>query len=207
MMRTGTGRIRTILVGTALVGAAVVPVAGAGASVTSGAACPERELAPTFAPFLDPNSYFALPGGDFEHGTGDWSLRGGARVEGGINQTLLDVAGGGDDSHALVLPAGSSARAATLCVSGTAPVMRFFVATKGLLGALAVTVTATDEAGDTQVLVTPALSILPGWTAPMVLFRLPWLGDHLTQVTIELRSVGWSPVVVDDIYVDPLRQR
>lgn len=199
-----------VMVAAMIVSAMILPIPTVGASVGSpgdDGSCPQRELAPTFAPLLDPISYFPLPDGDFEAGAAGWALRGGARVAAGTNQTLLHLPESGGHSHALVLPPGSSARAATVCVEGTAPVMRFFAKPAGLLGALVVVVTATDESGDTQVLLSPVVPLLPWWSAPMAAFRLPWLGDHLTQVTIEFRSVGLSPVLVDDVYVDPLRQR
>lgn len=197
-------RARWALVAALTIGAVVAPVTTAGATRGS---CPERELAQTFGPFLDPIWYFPLPAGDFESGPGQWSLRGGARISAGSNQTMLDLPGAGIDDHALLLPPGATARAATVCVEGTAPVMRFFARPTGLLGALVVTVTATDDAGRTQVVSSPVLPLLPWWSAPMAVFRLPWLGDHLTQVTVEFRSIGLSPVLVDDIHVDPLRQR
>jgi hypothetical protein len=68
-------------------------------------------------------------------------------------------------------------------------------------------VPAPDDAGNRQTLVSPVVSVLPAWSAPQALFRLPLLGDHLTDVTIEIRSIGLGPVLVDDIYIDPLRQR
>lgn len=179
--------------------------AGGSAGDAAPVECPDRPTDATFAPFLDPIQYFPLPDGDFEGGQGSWTFRGGARVAKDANQTLLRLGDGHERS--LVLPPGASARAESLCVEGTATVMRFFARPQGLLGAVVVVVTAEDGSGARQTLLSPVIPLLPGWSAPVALFRLPLLGDHLTDVTIELRSVGLSPVSVDDIYVDPLRQR
>jgi hypothetical protein len=93
-------------------------------------------------------------------------------------------------------------------VTGTAPTMRLFARQTSLLpSAVVVTVVATRPGALPQVLTTPTLSFPGVWTSPTELFRLPWLGDANTQVSITIASVGLGTVQIDDVYVDPIRQR
>jgi len=187
--------------------AMAVPLAGlipATAAEAAAPSCPSRQSAPVFSWALDPNLYFPMPGGDFEDGGRTWSTAGSARVVDGINETVMPASD--DDSHALNLPAGTSATAAPLCVNGTATLMRFFARSRGLAGIALVVVTARTDSGATQVLLSPALPLTPAWSAPLLLFRLPLLGDEFTSVTVSIKSIGLGGIDVDDVYVDPLKQ-
>jgi hypothetical protein len=127
-------------------------------------------------------------------------------VQSGVNQGLMPTPVGGN--HALVLAPLSAATTSTFCVTGTAPTMRLFARQTSLLpSAIVVTVVATRPGALPQVLTTPTLSFPGQWTSPSELFRLPWLGDGNTQVSITIASVGLGTVQLDDIYVDPIRQR
>jgi len=191
----------------AIASALAVPLAGlvpAGAAQAAPEDCPTRVTAPIFAWALDWNQYFAMPGGGFEDGGNTWTTSGGARVASGVNETILSSSAG--DTHALDLPSGSAATAAPLCVEGTATLMRFFARSKGLLGIALVVVTARTESGATQVLLSPAIPLTSAWSAPLLLFRLPLLGDEFTSVTVSIRSIGVGGINVDDVYIDPLKQ-
>jgi len=187
--------------------ALAVPLAGlvpATAAQAAAQSCPSRATAPVFSWALDLNQYFPMPGGDFEDGGRTWSTSGSARVVDGINETVMPASD--DDSHALNLPSGSSATAAPLCVNGPATLMRFFARSRGLAGIALVVVTARTDSGATQVLLSPALPLTAAWSAPLLLFRLPLLGDEFTSVTVSIRSIGLGGIDVDDVYVDPLKQ-
>ena len=191
----------------AIAAALAVPLAGlvpAAAGASPEPDCPTRVSAPIFSWALDPNLYFAMPGGDFEDGGSSWTLAGGARVASGVNETILPSSAG--DTHALDLPSGAVATAAPLCVEGPATLMRFFARSKGLLGIAMVVVTARTESGATQVLLSPAIPLTSAWSAPLLLFRLPLLGDEFTSVTVAIRSIGVGAINVDDVYIDPLKQ-
>jgi hypothetical protein len=198
--------LRTLAVGAIALGALAVPrTAGADAVGPDGGACPEQVLSQPFRSLLDFNWYFLAPNGGFENGTEHWWVTPGARVTAGANQTLLPQSE--TDRHALALPPLTSATTA-LCVEGTAPTMRIFARTTSILPAIvAVTVVARREGALPQVLATPSISLLGGWAAPAALFRLPWIGDEHTDVTVTITSIGLSTVQIDDVFIDPLRQR
>ena len=168
--------------------------------------CARPELSQPFRDMLDYNWYFRAPNGGFEDGTDHWTVTPGVRVTAGSNQTLLPQAD--DDRHALALPPLSSATSAPLCVEGTAPTMRIFARSTSFLPAVvAVTVVARRPGALPQVLATPTVSLAGGWQAPVALFRLPWIGDEHTDVTVTITSVGLTTVHIDDVFIDPLRQR
>jgi hypothetical protein len=170
-----------------------------GCSVSS---APEAQ---TFGPLGDQSWYVEAPNGGFENGSAGWTLSPGASVQSGANQTLLPAAG---DDHGLVLPPLASATTGVFCVTGTAPTMRLFARQSSWLpSAIVVTVVATRPGSLPQLLATPTLAVPGSWTSPTELFRLPWLGDANTQVTITIASVGLGTVQIDDVYVDPIRQR
>jgi hypothetical protein len=127
-------------------------------------------------------------------------------VQAGANQAVMPFAP--SDDHGLVLAPLASATASTFCVTGTAPTMRLFARQSSWLpSAIVVTVIATRPGSLPQVLTTPTLAVPGAWTSPTELFRLPWLGDADTQVSITIASVGLGTVQIDDVYVDPIRQR
>ena len=192
---------------TVAVAASVLVVSPAtGAAADDGGRCPEPELSQPFRSMLDFNWYFLAPNGGFEDGIENWTVTPGARVTAGANQTLLPQSG--TDRHALALPPLTSATTAPLCVEGTAPTMRIFARTTSILPAIvAVTVVARRPGALPQVLATPTVSLLGGWGAPSALFRLPWIGDEHTDVTVTISSIGLSTVQIDDVFIDPLRQR
>jgi hypothetical protein len=199
-----TTTIARIALAASLAATALVPTA-AGATTGAGG-CPELPLSQPFRPLLDAHWYFLAPNGGFEDGDAGWRLSPGARVASGTNQTLLPQSS--TDDHALALPPLTSATTAELCVEGTAPTMRIFArSTSFLPGALAITVVARRDGSLPQVLASPSIQLLGGWGAPTALFRLPWIGDDLTDVTVTISSVGLGTVQVDDVFIDPLRQR
>src|SRR5947209_14930555 len=56
------------------------PVAQAGTLADSATSCADQTYSQPFLPWADPASYVLAPNGNFEHGSGSWSLSGGAAV-------------------------------------------------------------------------------------------------------------------------------
>jgi hypothetical protein len=202
-----TGLTR-VLVAVAL--ASVALGAGAQTAVAYGTtlACAPRDGAAFLAPWGDTGTYFLVSNGDFENGSTDWSLTGGARVVDG-NETYH--VGGASDSHSLMIPPNGAAESRSFCVSKGEDVIRLFVNNSHVAGAILhvdaivvnpdngyVGTAAFDVNGDVQS--TP-------W-APTMALRVPNLfgGAGTEQLTLRFTLRGtpttWS---VDDVFVDPFR--
>ena len=162
-----------------------------------------------FARWLDPAQYFLASNGGFEQGADDWSLRGDAAVvPGNESFTVHDAA----DANSLSLGAGGSAEMRGACVGLVEPTVRMFVKAPRVLGArLRIDATITNpETGltwTTRYVVLGGLA--PGGWAPTPQIVIPNVGGVLDQVlTVRITAEGaqatWG---VDDVYVDPFRQR
>jgi hypothetical protein len=171
------------------------------------AACEEQTFEQPFLRFLDPMRYTLAPGGSFEDGAPGWKLTGGASVVAG-NETYH--VGGRDDAHSLYLPSGSSATTPPICVELDYPTLRFFAANRGsvLLSTLKV---------DVILLGLPVpIGVVAGgsaWqpTLPMLVVKnllAPLARDGSVDVRFRFTPVGlgakWQ---IDDVYVDPTRNR
>lgn len=175
-------------------------LAAAPASAATSACVPEA-LSRPFAAWGDAAQYFLAPDGRFGAGAEGWSLTGGAAVE-----TDADPRA---DGSSLVLPTGSSATSAPMCLDLDYPTMRFFARNTGASDArLAVSIrfrlsdgawrslrladlTAGDTLEPTRVvwLLVNYLSVSSAW-------------DH--QVSLRFAPIGnggdWA---IDDVHVDP----
>lgn len=178
--------------------------ASAGVLVASAPSCDDQPLSKPFTPWLDYADYTPLPGGNFEGDMSDWSLSGGAAVAGG---NASQHVGGADDASSLAIPAGGSARSASICVGLQHPTVRFFTKRRsGMLSTLKVDV--MFELVDGSVVTLPIGVVANGgsWqpTLPMLAVAnlLPLLPGEHTPVAFRFTAVGgnWS---VDDVYVDP----
>jgi hypothetical protein len=90
--------------------------------------CQDPDVAPLLSGYKDDDLYFLAPGGDFESGTGGWTLEDGARIAGG--STVFSPFGSGD--HSLQLPAGSAATSPAFCVDERYPHFRLSIGQLGL---------------------------------------------------------------------------
>jgi hypothetical protein len=179
---------------------AAVPASSGAALLGPSTACDGRPLSRPFTPWLDLATYEQAPNGGFENGLTGWTTTGGAAVVAG-NEPWT-VAGAGD-THALSLPAGSSATSSTVCAGLGYPTVRLFSKGGWLLRGLRVEVLYRDTSGILR-------SALPGvvvgssrWqpTLPVLtLSGLPLLTG--SQIAIRLTAVG-AAFTVDDVYVDP----
>jgi hypothetical protein len=209
----GIRRARIALLGTltgAALFAALPGAASAGLLVQSAPSCNNSNVSQPFEQFGDNNSYFLVPGGNFENGAAGWSLNG-ARV---VNdQEPWQVIGAG--SHALNVPAGRSVVSPTVCVGIEDPSMRFFAHRSGggLLGGVSqLLVTARVETSLGLVVEVPVgtiTSLTNGtkWnvtpTQIMLASLLPLLPGEHTPIQLRFTAIGTSDWVIDDVLVDP----
>lgn len=160
-----------------------------------------------FLRWLDPLPYTLLPNGDFESGASGWTLSGGAKVASGNHPF-------GAGTRSLVLPSGSSATSAPMCMGLVLPVVRFFSSGGAALSYLQVEALYTDAFGRKQ-----AVTLLPlgvpssSWTPNLPMLQLggainaATLNGLTTEIQLRLTPKGglfgsgtWR---VDDVYVDP----
>jgi hypothetical protein len=184
-----------------LLGIASVAVIASFATGTAAAAtCPPPPTAlHPFVPWNDTGDYVLTTGGSFEAGTPAWSLTGGARVLGDNAPNALDRA---TDSHALYLPAGSSATSACVTAPQILGIVRFFAKNAG----------AVDGRLDVEILVkgavydAGAISAGSSWApTPMLRSGAPAYKGAVTY-QIRLTPVGsGAAFVVDDVYFDPAK--
>jgi len=162
------------------------------------------------ARWLDPSQYFLASNGGFEHGTESWSVNGDASVV--PENESFDV-GGAADGDSLALGPGASAESRTACVGLLEPTVRLFVKTPRVLGArlridASVYNPTTGLTLATHYLVIAGLT--PAGWSPTPAILIPNLVGGLLpqQLTLRVSAEGtpaqWG---VDDVYVDPFRQR
>jgi hypothetical protein len=165
-----------------------------------GIACPT----PTSTPFVawgDPASYAAVPDGGLENGSAGWSLSGGARVAAG-NEPF------GRGAHSLLLPAGSSATTAPMCIGLLSSKMRFFL--RGAAGSrLRVQVVYEGGLGALTGLFDSGLvKAGTAWAPSAPVSMLGGIAPLLTRdVRFRFTPVGAARVQLDDVYLDPLIHR
>lgn len=191
-LRRLLGGLSTI-VALASLGAVILPVSTAQASLIDLSACNLSPLSQPFAPWLDASSYELAPGGDFE--SSSWSLSGGAaRVAGSEPFDATGTLG----SSSLSLPAGATAESPATCVDAAYPTIRFFASGTGLVAVSVVYGNVTLPAGDAVV--------AGGWSPGPVMLTSSALvaltQDGSAQVSLRLTTLLGN-VRVDDVFVDP----
>lgn len=209
-----TTRLARALV-TATLAATVLGAGFASAAPPAGAddgtlACTARRTDAVFAPWLDPAQYFAAANGGFEHGADDWQLQGGAAPVPGNEPFRV---GGTTDASSLALGPGSSAVSRTACLGLLEPTLRLFVRTPAVPGAR-LTVSATVRNPTTGLALTTSWVVVagltpPGW-APTPEILVPNLLQGILPQDLTVRvTPGGVPATwqIDDVYVDPFKQR
>ncbi len=197
------------------VGVAALAIAGAGTGVAHAATTVSPSCNPVttqpFAALGDTNSYFLVPGGNFENGAPGWTLAGGAALAAGNNTAGGDPA---TNSTSLSLPAGGSATGPSVCVPLAAPWMRFFVKNTGKASSrLGVSVIVTGLNGKPATVLVATVSGTGTWqVTPQIAYAANVLALFSPTGTTSfalrfapLDATGqWS---VDDVYVDPIKHR
>jgi hypothetical protein len=178
-------------------------VAGfAAASPAVAATCPPPPTAvQPFTPWGDSNSYVLTTGGSFETGTPSWSLSGGAKIVSDNAPNKLDPAG---SSHALYLPAGSSATSACVTAPHIVGIVRFFAKNMGVSGGQ-LKVEVLVKGGVYQAgTITAGSSWAPSAMLPS---NAPNYSGAVTY-QVRLTPIGTgSAFTVDDVYFDPYCSR
>jgi hypothetical protein len=172
--------------------------------------CARREANSVFARWLDPARYFLAANGGFEQGADGWTLDGDAGVGPGNESFLVHDA---SDANSLSIGPGGSAEMRSACVDLLEPSVRLFVKAPRVLGArLRIDATVVNPTTGltlrTQYVVLGGL-VPGGWvpTPPILIPNLVGgvLAQELTlRITAEGTKATWG---VDDVYVDPFRQR
>ncbi len=204
------GSIKRMFVALVAASAATLAVAApahAGLLVQSATGCTTATSAKVFRPWLDLANYVPAPGGFAESSSG-WTLKGGAKIVSGNEPWKV---GGSKHVSSLLLPAGSSATTAAMCVGIGHPTMRFFAKrNSGLLSTMAVEVVFNGLGGTIRSL---PIGVVVGGTKwqptlpyPVIASLLPLLPGQMTPVQFRFTPVlgSWQ---IDDVYVDPWRFR
>jgi hypothetical protein len=181
----------------------------AGVLVDSAPDCAAQDTSRVFQPWLDLADYQQAPDGGFEAGAEDWTLAGAARPVPGNESHYV---GGRADTHALQIPAGSSATTPVFCVGIEHPTARFFAKRTGgtLLSTLRVDVQFSGLLGQDVSL--PIGLVVAGnqWapTLPMLMVAnlLPLLPGQHTPVKLRFVPQGAGTWTIDDVYVDPFKR-
>ena len=195
-----------------LSGALAVLVLGTGASSAlafgTPVQCTARAQATVFAPWGDNASYFLVPNGDFENGSVDWALSGGAKVVSGNETYHVD---GASDSHSLQLPPNASAESRTVCVAVGEERIRLFVNNPHVSGAI-LHVDAIARNPTNGYIGTASFDVngdvsSPVWTPTMQL-NIPRMfsGNGTEELTLRFTLRGTSATWgIDDVYIDPFK--
>jgi hypothetical protein len=207
MLISSRRRLALLVAGTV---AATTFAAGPAAAAEVTVGCPDQALSHPFALWDDGADYQLVPGGDVEDGGTSWSLTGGASASEG-NESFMVTSS--DDHLSMRLPGSSSATTARMCVSAEHPSFRFFAKHHGgsAAGRLAVEVVYDDAAGVENALAVGEIDASDTWVASPALPTMaaglaPSDGDT-AAISFRFKPYGGGVWSIDDVYVDPWRQR
>lgn len=182
---------------------ALIPAAGASASLIDTSLCDGAELSQPFAAWNDSNFYKPAPGGNVEGSLTGWTFTGGAKKV-AANSPFSSGSG------AISIPAGGSVTTAGTCVNAAYPTLRFFTKSSGgLLGLLpAMKVDLVYRDNLLGLVALPAGVVLPSgtWRPSPAMWTLAAVGglvsDGQTPLSLRFTAVAgtWQ---VDDIFIDP----
>lgn len=180
-----------------LIATSGVAVAGAGVA-NADMPCQKRTTHQAFKQWGDHAQYFLAENGDFERGTGGWTLDRAVRVD---YQAPWRV-NGGDHAKALRIKPGGSATV-RMCVTDVEDVMRFFYRTPKGGGALDVTIDARTTRGWGQSRWEMWSSSKAWGVSPKV--DIPGVrdGDGRVWITMRFENTGSNNILIDDVMVDP----
>ena len=193
-------RVKAGFVLALVAGAVAVAFTAAPASAGLGLACPDPTGKP-FTPWSDYANYAFAPNGGFESATTGWSVSGGRVIAGNESFYIHSKT----DRYSLSLPSGAVATSPAMCISLLSGKMRFVargdsgakvkvqIIYRGLLSSvLGVLDGGTYSVGGSWK-PSPAVGMLGG--------VLPLL---TSSVSFRFTASGGS-VVIDDVYLDPMK--
>ena len=200
-------RLRRIAPALVAVAALAAPAsASAGSLAASATSCSGQTFEKPFKRWLDPANYVLAPDGAVEGSLTGWTLRGGAAKVAGNETAYIH---GTKDRSSLSLPRGSAATTRAMCVGVLYPTMRF-MASAPLGSVMAVSAVLDSPLGGTLTVPVGVVAGLGSWqpTLPILVGAnlLATLGGGHAAVAFTFTPVtgNWR---VDDVYVDPYRQR
>jgi hypothetical protein len=203
VFRVSSPRLTTTPLALAAAAAAFLGAGTPAHAARLGVACPTPTSTP-FAAWGDHASYAAVPDGGLENGAAGWTLTGDARVVRG-NERF------GTGTHSLLLPAGSSATTAPMCIGLVSSKMRFFLRNVGAPGSrLRVQVVYDGGLGAlTGLFDSGSVKSGAAWQPSAPIGMLGGIAPVLTQdVRFRFTPLGTGASVrLDDVYLDPLIHR
>lgn len=160
--------------------------------------CQKRQTHTAFKQWGDHAQYFLAENGDFERGTGGWTLDRAVRV----NYQSPWRVNGGDHANALRIKSGGSATV-RMCVTDVEDVMRFFYRTPKSGGSVQVTIDAATTRGSGQSRWGMRSSGKTWGVSPKVNIPNVRDGDGRVWITIRFENTGTTNILIDDVMVDP----
>lgn len=208
MLQGSVGRrFVCVFVGVLGLSALLAPGASAGWLVAEAGGCTAQRLSEPFRRWLDPMVYTPVRDSGLERNAQGWRLRGAARPVAGNEPWTV---AGEDDDRSLLIPDGSSATTAPICVGLAEPTLRFFARSSGSAASLlSVEVLFEDAEGDVHALPIGADmggSWHPTSVMPVLANLLPLVGGSQTPVAFRF-TAHRGDFQIDDVYVDPWCQR
>jgi hypothetical protein len=200
-------RCRFLLAGLAAAAMLATPASAVAAPAPAAGGCPDTPASQPFEAWGDTADYFLAPGGGFERGAADWTLRAGAGVVDG-SEPFRVVAPSG--ARSLRLPAGSAAISAPFCIGAEHRTMRFF-ASAPASSSLDVDVLYTDPSGRSRDVAIGALSGSGRWAptavVPMLVNRMAAAYGNAMSVRLRFTPRGAAAWSIDNVLIDPYRVR
>ena len=206
-MKRQTGRALFAVVAAAV--AVLAPASSASAGVISQSVtnCPAYQTSKIFSRWLDPFSYALAPGGNFESSAG-LTFTGGAKLVAGNESSFV---GGSSNRQSVLLPRGATVTTGPMCIGLNNPTLRFFARRPGFALLPLMTVEGVYKAKNGATRSLPLIGVPlagNGWSLQLpfvVTGALLELGSKtMMQFRFRALSGDWQ---IDDVYVDPLRNR
>jgi hypothetical protein len=176
----------------------------AGGTANAAVTCPGQTYVKPFVPWLDPANYVLLQNGSLESSSG-WTLTGGAKLVSGNEPWRVNHK---TDSRSLSLPSGSSATSPPMCVTLFHPTLRFFATNSGL-PTTTLRVDMTTEVLGFKLTLPIGLVVAGSWQPTLPFVALESLASPVIG-TVQFRFTPMGPLSgwrIDDVYVDPFKQR
>jgi len=152
-----------------------------------------------FTSWGDNAKYVLTTGGSFEPGSPSWSLSGGARI---VNDNAPNRLDPSSHSHALFLPAGSSATSACVTAPQIVGIARMFAKNSGP----ASTALEVEVLVKGRVYVAGTVAAAPTWAPTRILPSNAPAYKGAVTYQVRLTAVGdGAAFTVDDAYFDPYK--